>query len=102
MRAGKLTGSPLYVISHMNNGGAIFADGIEQDILASDWGKELTVEVSEHRLNLVQSYGFANLTKLRNCRLIVNILASLFRGARQSTSAEGKDARRLCPTPADD
>jgi NAD kinase len=55
IRAGKI-GAPqhLFVVSRMNQGGVIFADGVEQDRLAFDWGRRAQVGVSGHRLNLVQ------------------------------------------------
>ena len=37
----------------MNEGGAIFADGIEQDYIAFDWGRRVEVLVAEETLNLV-------------------------------------------------
>jgi hypothetical protein len=37
----------------MNEGGVIFADGIEQDHLGFDWGRMIQVSVSSRRLNLV-------------------------------------------------
>lgn len=54
LRAGKLSGSALGVTSRMNEGGVIFADGIEGDHLAFDWGRELTIGIAEQRLNLVR------------------------------------------------
>ena len=54
MRSGKLSSETLRVTSRMNDGGVIFADGIEQDFLAFDWGKELTVGVAQKRLRLVR------------------------------------------------
>jgi len=55
VRAGKI-GAPqhLYVVSRMNQGGVIFADGVEQDRLAFDWGRRVQLGVSDRRLNLVQ------------------------------------------------
>ena len=41
MRAGKLTDHPLWVISLMNDGGVIFADGIERDFIAFDCGRRV-------------------------------------------------------------
>jgi len=54
LRSGRLTDSALRIQSQMNDGGVIFADGIEQDFLAFDWGRQLTVSVSEQRLSLVR------------------------------------------------
>ena len=53
IRAGKVAGTTLRIRSQMNEGGVIFADGIEQDFLSFDWGRELTIEVSKRRLRLV-------------------------------------------------
>ncbi|WP_316980103.1 diacylglycerol kinase catalytic domain-containing protein [Shumkonia mesophila] len=40
--------------SRMNEGGAIFADGIEQDFLRFDWGIKAQIGISERTLNLVK------------------------------------------------
>jgi hypothetical protein len=54
IRAGKLTTSErMTVVSRMNEGGTIFADGIEQDHLNFDWGRSMQVTVSSRHLNLV-------------------------------------------------
>jgi len=53
LRAGKLTNAALSVTSRMNDGGTIFADGIEQDFLRFDWGQRLTLTPSERTLRLV-------------------------------------------------
>lgn len=53
LRAGKLDGAPLSVTSHMNEGGVIFADGIEQDYLAFDWGRQVSLQPSGRMLRLV-------------------------------------------------
>jgi hypothetical protein len=54
IRAGKLAVSDrMIVISRMNEGGTIFADGIEQDHLNFDWGRTMQVTVSSRHLNLV-------------------------------------------------
>ena len=45
---------PLAVLSHMQSGGVVFADGIEVDHLSFDWGRRLEVRVAERRLNLVR------------------------------------------------
>lgn len=55
LRAGKIADSAFRVRSQMNEGGVIFADGIEQDFLSFDWGRELTIEVSAKRLRLVRA-----------------------------------------------
>lgn len=54
LRAGKVAGSALRIRSQMNEGGVIFADGIEQDFLSFDWGRELAIKVSTKRLRLVR------------------------------------------------
>jgi hypothetical protein len=38
----------------MNDGGVIFADGVEQDHLGFDWGCLLRISVAARRLNLVR------------------------------------------------
>src|SRR5262249_51097207 len=44
IRAGKIgKGEPVRVTSRMNDGGVIFADGIEQDHLGFDWGRKIQV-----------------------------------------------------------
>lgn len=53
LRAGKLAGTPLAVTSRMNEGGVIFADGIEQDFLAFDWGQGVRIGPAKQTLNLV-------------------------------------------------
>lgn len=53
MRAGKLSGEPLVVTSRMNEGGVIFADGIEQDFIAFDWGRRVHMSPAPGSLHLV-------------------------------------------------
>jgi hypothetical protein len=53
MRSGKLVSNALQITSHMNDGGVVFADGIEQDFLTFDWGKSLSVRPSQTPLNFV-------------------------------------------------
>jgi len=53
MRAGKITDSALTVTSRMNNGGVIFADGIEQDFIAFDWGRSVQIAPANRSLHLV-------------------------------------------------
>ena len=43
----------LSLTSRINEGGVIFADGIEQDFLKFDWGAEVAVSVSEQKMCLV-------------------------------------------------
>ena len=44
----------LQIQSNMNDGGVVFADGIEQDRLAFGWGRTVTVGLDAATLNLVQ------------------------------------------------
>jgi NAD kinase len=53
LRAGKLTNKSLMVTSRMNEGGVIFADGIEQDFLGFGWGETVTIAAAERTLALV-------------------------------------------------
>ena len=46
--------SPLRLTSQMNEGGVIFADGLEQDFLEFGWGRTATVVPSRRTLNLVR------------------------------------------------
>jgi NAD kinase len=55
LRSGKVAGNALHVRSQMNDGGVIFADGIEQDYLNFDWGRNLTIAVSDKRMHLVRA-----------------------------------------------
>jgi NAD kinase len=48
------SGNSLEIVSEMNEGGVIFADGIESDFLAFDWGQEVSVAAAESTLNLVR------------------------------------------------
>lgn len=43
------------IVSQMNDGGVIFADGVEQDYLRFEWGKQVKIELSGRTLNLVQA-----------------------------------------------
>jgi NAD kinase len=53
LRSGKIATGALAIASRMNEGGVIFADGIEQDFLAFDWGRTLQVRPAGRALNLV-------------------------------------------------
>ncbi|WP_375466247.1 hypothetical protein [uncultured Methylobacterium sp.] len=53
MRAGKLTDAPLRVTSRMNEGGVVFADGIEQDSIAFGWGRQVRLSPAPRALHLV-------------------------------------------------
>lgn len=48
-------GEPLTILSNMNNGGVIFADGMEQDHLDFDWGRTVSIGVAKKTLNLVRA-----------------------------------------------
>ena len=55
LSAGRLEdGAALDVLSHMQSGGVVFADGIETDHMSFDWGRRLEVRVAVRRLNLVR------------------------------------------------
>lgn len=53
LRAGKLGDEGVAVTSRMNDGGSIFADGMEQDRIAFDWGARVTIGPAERVLRLV-------------------------------------------------
>jgi NAD kinase len=54
VRAGRVEATAsVEIVSRLNEGGAIFADGIEKDFLAFDWGRRAELRVAEERLNLV-------------------------------------------------
>lgn len=53
LRAGKLDGATLSVVSRMNDGGTIFADGMEQDHIAFDYGCTARVGPAGGALRLV-------------------------------------------------
>ena len=54
VRAGRVqAGSSIEIVSRLNEGGAIFADGIEKDFLPFDWGRRAELRVAEEVLNLV-------------------------------------------------
>lgn len=53
LRAGKLAGAPIEITSRMNDGGVIFADGMEQDFLTFDWGRRVSLAPADHALHLV-------------------------------------------------
>lgn len=44
---------PIEIVSRINEGGVIFADGIEQDFLRFDWGRRARICLSQRTLNLV-------------------------------------------------
>jgi len=45
----------LTILSNMNDGGVIFADGVEQDRLTFDWGRTASLAVAAATLNLVRA-----------------------------------------------
>ncbi|MEM7222475.1 MAG: hypothetical protein AAF495_05815 [Pseudomonadota bacterium] len=54
IRAGRIDLSDhLTVVSRLNDGGVVFADGIEQDFLSFDWGRTIKVGVAERAVHLV-------------------------------------------------
>ena len=54
VRAGRIEADQtIEVVSRLNEGGAIFADGIEKDFLAFGWGRRAAIGVAEQTLNLV-------------------------------------------------
>lgn len=53
LRAGKITATPLRITSQMNDGGVIFADGIEQDFIPFDWGRCVHISPAPNALRLV-------------------------------------------------
>lgn len=55
LRAGKLDQTALKVTSRMNDGGVIFADGIERDFLSFDWGRQVSVAPSARVLRLISA-----------------------------------------------
>jgi NAD kinase len=52
MQSGIIDSEPLQVSSKMNDGGVIFADGIERDFLAFDWGMNVSISTSSRKLML--------------------------------------------------
>jgi hypothetical protein len=46
-------GEDVKILSHMNDGGVVFADGMEEDRLEFSWGRTLTVSIADKTLNLV-------------------------------------------------
>lgn len=48
-------GEPLSILSNMNDGGVIFADGMEQDHLNFGWGRTVSIGVAARTLNLVRA-----------------------------------------------
>ncbi len=52
--AGEINGgAQLSILSRINEGGVIFADGIEQDFLPFDWGVQAQIKIAKNRLSLV-------------------------------------------------
>jgi NAD kinase len=52
MQFGRIDAAPLLIASKMNEGGVIFADGIERDFLAFDWGMTVTITIAARQLHL--------------------------------------------------
>ena len=52
LRAGKLKDDGLLITSRMNDGGVVFADGIEQDFLPFGWGSQVRLSPADRTLNL--------------------------------------------------
>lgn len=50
--AGLIESDPLVVTSEMDDGGTIFADGVESDHLAFAWGQSVTIALAARRLML--------------------------------------------------
>ena len=50
-----LGGEPLTILSNMNDGGVIFADGMEQDHIDFTWGRTVSLTVAAKTLNLVRA-----------------------------------------------
>jgi NAD kinase len=57
LKGGKLSSTALELTSRMNDGGTIFADGMEQDHIAFDWGRRINISVADRSLNLVVGSG---------------------------------------------
>jgi NAD kinase len=53
LKGGKLAGGRLSITSHMGEGGVIFADGIESDFVAFDWGRRVHLSCAARALQLV-------------------------------------------------
>jgi NAD kinase len=53
IRAGKVVSAAIAVTSRMNEGGVVFADGIEQDFIAFDWGRTVELAAAARVLRLV-------------------------------------------------
>lgn len=54
VRAGRVEAAgAIEIVSRLNEGGAIFADGIEKDFLPFDWGRRAELRVAEEKLTLV-------------------------------------------------
>ncbi|WP_299476236.1 NAD(+)/NADH kinase [uncultured Roseibium sp.] len=56
LRSGAIgPGKDLHLTSRINDGGVVFADGIEQDFLRFDWGRRVSVSIADKTLNLVSA-----------------------------------------------
>ena len=61
-------GGSLLVVSRMNEGGVVFADGMEGDRLEFGWGRTLRIGVAEQRLRFVPGARRGPTTRLPNPR----------------------------------
>lgn len=56
LRQGEIaTGAELRLMSRIDTGGVIFADGIEQDFLTFDWGVRVEIRIADKTLNVVKN-----------------------------------------------
>ena len=53
LRAGKVSSAAVAVTSRMNEGGVLFADGMEQDFIALEWGRRVELAPATRTLSLV-------------------------------------------------
>ena len=53
LRSGKVEGRGFSIISRMNDGAFIFADGMEQDFVSFDWGRKITIGPANKALCMV-------------------------------------------------
>lgn len=53
LRAGRIADAGVVFTSRMNDGGTVFADGMEQDHLNFDWGRRLEVRPAKTTLRLI-------------------------------------------------
>ena len=54
IRAGRIENNmALKLTSRLNNGGVVFADGIESDFVTFNWGQEVEISVAQRAVRLV-------------------------------------------------